>query len=52
MARHRSVWVRGFDEDAICERDIVVATPKKFDFVLRNEPTHLRFLPPASGVTG
>ena len=32
---------RGFDEDAIRERDIVVATPEKLDFALRNDPSLL-----------
>ena len=31
----------GLDEDAIRERDIVVATPEKLDFALRNDPSLL-----------
>lgn len=33
--------VSGVDEDAIRGRDIVVATPEKLDFALRNDPTLL-----------
>jgi superfamily II DNA/RNA helicase len=40
-ALYGSIGVSGFDEDAIRERDIVVATPEKLDFALRNEPTLL-----------
>jgi superfamily II DNA/RNA helicase len=36
-----SIGVSGFDEDAIRERDIVVATPEKLDFALRNDPSLL-----------
>lgn len=37
-ALYGSIGVSGFDEDAIRERDIVVATPEKLDFALRNDP--------------
>ena len=37
-ALYGSIGVSGFDEDAIRERDIVVATPEKLDFALRNNP--------------
>lgn len=40
-ALYGSIGVSDFDEDAIGERDIVVATPEKLDFALRNEPTLL-----------
>lgn len=40
-ALYGSIGVSGFDEDAIRERDIVVATPEKLDFALRNDPTLL-----------
>lgn len=40
-ALYGSVGVSGFDEDAIRERDIVVATPEKLDFALRNNPSLL-----------
>jgi replicative superfamily II helicase len=30
--------VSGFDEDAIRQRHIVVATPEKLDFALKNDP--------------
>ncbi|MDH2351172.1 DEAD/DEAH box helicase [Bradyrhizobium sp. SSUT112] len=40
-ALYGSIGVSGFDEDAIRERDIVVATPEKLDFALRNEPSLL-----------
>jgi superfamily II RNA helicase len=40
-ALYGSVGVSGFDEDALRERDIVVATPEKLDFALRNDPTLL-----------
>ena len=40
-ALYGSVGVSGFDEDAIRERDIVVATPEKLDFALRNDPSLL-----------
>lgn len=36
-----SIGVSGFDEDAIRERNIVVATPEKLDFALRNDPSLL-----------
>ena len=37
-----SIGVSGFDEDAIRERDIVVATPEKLDFPLRNDSSPSR----------
>lgn len=40
-ALYGSVGVSGFDEDAIRERNIVVATPEKLDFALRNDPSLL-----------
>jgi len=40
-ALYGSIGVSGFDEDAIRTRDIVVATPEKLDFALRNDPTLL-----------
>lgn len=40
-ALYGSVGVSSFDEDAIRERDIVVATPEKLDFALRNDPSLL-----------
>lgn len=40
-ALYGSVGVSGFDEDAIRDRDIVVATPEKLDFALRNDPSLL-----------
>jgi superfamily II DNA/RNA helicase len=40
-ALYGSIGVSGFDEDAIRERDIVVATPEKLDFALRNDPSVL-----------
>jgi hypothetical protein len=40
-ALYGSIGVSGFDEDAIRERDIVVATPEKLDFALRNDPSPL-----------
>jgi len=40
-ALYGSIGVSGFDENAIRERDIVVATPEKLDFALRNDPTLL-----------
>ena len=40
-ALYGSIGVSGFDEDAIRERDIVVATPEKLDFALRNDPSLL-----------
>ncbi len=38
-ALYGSIGVSGFDEDAIRERSIVVATPEKLDFALRNDPS-------------
>lgn len=40
-ALYGSIGVSGFDEDAIRDRDIVVATPEKLDFALRNDPSLL-----------
>ena len=40
-ALYGSIGVSGFDEDAIRMRDIVVATPEKLDFALRNDPSLL-----------
>ena len=40
-ALYGSIGLSGFDEDAIRERDIVVATPEKLDFALRNDPSLL-----------
>lgn len=40
-ALYGSIGVSGFDEDAIRERDIVVSTPEKLDFALRNDPSLL-----------
>ncbi|HHA2918054.1 DEAD/DEAH box helicase [Stenotrophomonas maltophilia] len=40
-ALYGSIGISGFDEDAIRERDIVVATPEKLDFALRNDPSLL-----------
>jgi len=40
-ALYGSIGVSGFDEDAIRERNIVVATPEKLDFALRNDPSLL-----------
>jgi superfamily II DNA/RNA helicase len=40
-ALYGNIGVSGFDEDAIRERDIVVATPEKLDFALRNDPSLL-----------
>lgn len=40
-ALYGSIGVSGFDEDAIRERDIVVATPEKLDFALRSSPSLL-----------
>lgn len=36
-----SIGVSGFDEDVIRDSDIVVATPEKLDFALRNDPSLL-----------
>lgn len=40
-ALYGSIGASGFDEDAIREQNIVVATPEKLDFALRNDPTLL-----------
>jgi superfamily II DNA/RNA helicase len=40
-ALYGSIGVSGFDENAIRQRDIVVATPEKLDFALRNDPSLL-----------
>ena len=40
-ALYGSIGVTGFDEAAIRQRDIVVATPEKLDFALRNDPSLL-----------
>jgi superfamily II DNA/RNA helicase len=40
-ALYGSIGSSNFEEDAIRERDIVVATPEKLDFALRNDPTLL-----------
>jgi len=40
-ALYGSIGASGFDEDAIRKRDIVVATPEKLDFALRNDPSLL-----------
>jgi superfamily II DNA/RNA helicase len=40
-ALYGSIGVSGFDEDAIRDRNIVVATPEKLDFALRNDPSLL-----------
>lgn len=40
-ALYGSIGISGFDEDAIRERDIVVATPEKLDFALRNDASLL-----------
>jgi hypothetical protein len=40
-ALYGSIGDSGVDEDAIRERDIVVATPEKLDFALRNDPSLL-----------
>ena len=40
-ALYGSIGVSGLDEDAIRERDIVVGTPEKLDFALRNDPSLL-----------
>jgi hypothetical protein len=39
--RYGSTGVSDVDEDAIRTRNIVVATPEKLDFALRNDPTLL-----------
>lgn len=38
-ALYGSIGVSGFDEDALRERSIVVTTPEKLDFALRNDPS-------------
>jgi len=40
-ALYGSIGVSDFDQDAIRERDIVVATPEKLDFALRSDPSLL-----------
>lgn len=40
-ALYGSIGVSGFDADTIRESDIVVATPEKLDFALRNDPSLL-----------
>jgi superfamily II DNA/RNA helicase len=40
-ALYGSIGVSGYDEDAIRLRHIVVATPEKLDFALRNDPSLL-----------
>lgn len=40
-ALYGSIGVSSFDEDTIRERDIVIATPEKLDFALRNDPSLL-----------
>lgn len=40
-ALYGSIGVTGFDQDAIRTRHIVVATPEKLDFALRNDPSLL-----------
>ena len=40
-ALYGSIGDSGMDEDAIRQRHIVVATPEKLDFALRNDPTLL-----------
>ncbi|MER8852192.1 DEAD/DEAH box helicase [Mesorhizobium australicum] len=40
-ALYGSIGVSGFDKDAVRGRDIVVATPEKIDFALRNDPSLL-----------
>ncbi|APC18329.1 DEAD/DEAH box helicase [Pseudomonas frederiksbergensis] len=37
-ALYGSIGVSGIDEDSIRSRDIIVATPEKIDFALRNDP--------------
>mgnify|MGYP003600506919 CR=1 FL=1 len=37
-ALYGSIGVSGIDEDSIRGRDIIVATPEKIDFALRNDP--------------
>ncbi|MFC5082438.1 DEAD/DEAH box helicase [Microvirga arabica] len=40
-ALYGCIGVSGFDEDAVRQRHIVVATPEKLDFALRNDPSLL-----------
>lgn len=40
-ALYGCIGVSVFDENAICQRHIVVATPEKLDFALRNDPSLL-----------
>ncbi len=40
-ALYGSIGTSSFEEDALKTRDIVVATPEKLDFALRNDPTIL-----------
>jgi hypothetical protein len=40
-ALYGSIGVSAFDEDTIRERDVIVATPEKLDFALRNDPSLL-----------
>lgn len=40
-ALYGSIGICGYDEDAIRERHIVVATPEKLDFALRGDPSLL-----------
>ena len=40
-ALYGSIGVSDFDEDAIRDRDIAIATPEKLDFALRNDPSLL-----------
>lgn len=40
-ALYGSIGVSSFDDDAIRDSDIVVATPEKLDFALRNDPSLL-----------
>ncbi|MBV8660449.1 MAG: DEAD/DEAH box helicase [Burkholderiales bacterium] len=40
-ALYGSIGASGFDDDAIRQRNIVVATPEKLDFALRNDPSLL-----------
>lgn len=38
-ALYGSIGVSGYDVDALRDRDIVVATPEKLDFAIRNDPS-------------
>jgi len=40
-ALYGSIGMSAYDDDAIRARDIVVATPEKLDFALRNDPSLL-----------